>query len=192
MATNVSCPTCGYANSSRRVTCKQCRASLENALPAEPGQAARTGGGTGGRGGLLSGRQGVTLVVGIAAGFVFGFMVALLLVFLAPPPASSPRAAAGIAMATARATAAHYAVMRNQLLTPLGALIVATRENSPRQAAVLTAFNAEADQILPVIERDISCNASLLHSAIVSTREAASRKDPASLEIQRRKLLEIR
>lgn len=82
--------------------------------------------------------------------------------------------------------------MKSALLPSLGGLIVAVRDKSNTAPRHLAEFNAAADKILPVIERDMSINANRLHSVIVNTREAATRADLASLESQRRTLLEIR
>lgn len=90
-------------------------------------------------------------------------------------------------------TPVNYGALRGQLLAPLGALIVATRErNEAGIARQLYAFEAAADRVLPAIEGDMSINANRLHSVIVNTREAAARRDLASLEGQRRWLLEVR
>jgi hypothetical protein len=107
-----------------------------------------------------------------------------------PGPTRTPRPV--VPTTTPAPTPVNYLAMRQALLLPLGALIVATRNDSPTRAQHLAAFNAEADKILPVIERDVSPNGNRLHSVIVNVREAAPRRDIASLEAQRMTLLEVR
>jgi len=85
-----------------------------------------------------------------------------------------------------------YGAMRQALLLPLGALIVATRDNSATRQTHLDAFNAEADKVLPAIERDVSPNGNRLHSVIANVREAAPRRDVGALERERLALLEVR
>lgn len=99
----------------------------------------------------------------------------------APPPA-----------ATATAAGVDYLALRTALLTPLGGLIVATRENSPARAGQRAAFDAAADRVGAAIQGDTSVNANRLHSAIVNAREAAARGDLAALERVRADLLMVR
>lgn len=81
-----------------------------------------------------------------------------------------------------------YRSMRTRLLTPLGALIVATRGNDRTQAAAhLADFKRVGDDILPTIERDVSKQANSLHSAI--TNVPANPSDLNMLEQTRRTLL---
>lgn len=87
---------------------------------------------------------------------------------------------------------ADYVALRTALLTPLGGLIVATRDQSATRAAQLAAFNSAAETVDRAIAGDMSVNANRLHSAIVNTRDAAARGDVASLETQRVELMAVR
>lgn len=75
-----------------------------------------------------------------------------------------------------------------QLLTPLGALIIADRGGNTSQAAAhLADFNKVAEEILPKIEVDMSKPANALHSAIVNVRTHPG--NVAALEQDRLNLL---
>lgn len=90
-------------------------------------------------------------------------------------------------------TAINYGALRASLLAPLQSLIVAVRSNDAANSArFLRDFNAAADTVLPTIAQDMSPNANRLHSVIVNTRDAAARKDVATLERQRLELLDVR
>lgn len=84
-----------------------------------------------------------------------------------------------------------YVKLRQELILPLGALIVATRNKSPTAAQHLADFNVVAERVLPAIATDMSVNANRLHSVIVNVRDAAARKDLATLERERISLLEV-
>lgn len=78
-----------------------------------------------------------------------------------------------------------------KLVHPLGAMIIALRQgDSSMTTGFFAEFNEAADEILPLIERDMSARASLMHSAIVSIR-----REPRNLkqleQIRERLLLEI-
>lgn len=88
--------------------------------------------------------------------------------------------------------ATDYVKLRQDLMTPLGVLIVAVREKSPTADERLAAFNEAAGRVEPAIQGDLSINANRLHSAIVNVRGAAARKDLATLERERAGLLEVR
>jgi hypothetical protein len=102
------------------------------------------------------------------------------------PPTSTP------ALRPATATPApNYREMRTRLTTPLGAMIIALRQNDRSAAAAhLAEFNQEGDRLMPLIESDMSVPASLLHSAIVSVR-----REPGNLplleKIRERLVIEI-
>ena len=99
----------------------------------------------------------------------------------APTPTSAPRPP------TSTPTP-DYRGMRQRLVEPLSALIVAVRSNDRAQAAgFLARFNAAGDEILPRIETDVSTPANLLHSAIVNVR--AHPGDLAVLEQARQDLI---
>lgn len=85
-----------------------------------------------------------------------------------------------------------YGKLKTELITPLGVLIVATRENSPRIDQRLAEFNAAAERVEPLIAGDMSVNANRLHSSIVNVRDAAARRDLATLERERQSLIELR
>lgn len=122
-------------------------------------------------------------------------LAAALLVACAPPvPTLAPtRAPAPTATTAPSPTAgADYAALRTALLTPLGGLIVATRDNSPTRAQQRAAFEAAAVQVDAAIAGDTSVNANRLHAAIVNTRDAAERGDLAALERVRADLLMVR
>jgi hypothetical protein len=85
-----------------------------------------------------------------------------------------------------------YVALSQQLAAPLGALIVALRDNSPTAPQYLASFNRAADQVSPAIARDVSIDANRLRSAIIYVREAAERRDIATLERIRLQLLEVR
>ena len=85
-----------------------------------------------------------------------------------------------------------YAQLRQDLVLPLGALIVATRGNSPNIPRHLSDFNAAAERVELVIATDMWVNANRLHSANVNVRDAAARKDLATLERERLGLLDVR
>lgn len=116
------------------------------------------------------------------------------------PDAPEQRAAPGEAQQrTAPAPAAQtatpvpdYRGLANSLREPLSALIVATRNKSPNAPAWQARFNEAAGRVLPVIERDMSTQANVLHSAIRNVQEAAPRGDIAVLDAERRRLLEVR
>jgi hypothetical protein len=108
---------------------------------------------------------------------------------VAPSPAPTAEPAA---KPVEKPAATNYVALRQQLLTPLGAMIVSARDNSPNFPGHLAAFNTAAEQVLPAIQGDMSTNANRLNSAIVNTREAAGRKDVATLERIRVQLLEVR
>ncbi len=113
---------------------------------------------------------------------------------IAPPPTStvSPTRTA-VPISTAAPTAINYTALRTGLLTPLSALIIATRANNTQQMAQhFNNFTVEAEKVLPVIKSDMSTNANRLNSAIVNTRDAYARKDVAALESVRLQLLEVR
>ena len=99
-----------------------------------------------------------------------------------PPARPAPSPTAGV----------DYVALRTALLTPLGGLIVATRENSPARAQQRAAFDAAAQTVEAAIQGDTSTNANRLHSAVVNTREAAARGDVAALERVRADLLMVR
>lgn len=81
----------------------------------------------------------------------------------------------------------NYRGMRTSLVIPLGALIVAVRNNNgPQSAAFLAQFNDAAESVLPVIASDTSKPGNALHSAIVNVRShpgnlAALEQDRLSL-----------
>jgi hypothetical protein len=89
-------------------------------------------------------------------------------------------------------TNVNYVALSQQLAAPLGALIVALRDNSPTAPQYLASFNRAADQVSPAIARDVSIDANRLRSAIINVREAAERRDIATLERIRLQLLEPR
>lgn len=115
----------------------------------------------------------------------------------APKPAVAPVAAAATPRPTAAPTAQptpagpDYVKLRQELLLPLGALIVATRDKSPRVALHLASFNEVAARVEPIIAQDMSVNANRLSSGIKNTRTAAAQKDLAELERVRLNLLEV-
>lgn len=79
--------------------------------------------------------------------------------------------------------------MRTELLTPLAAYIVATRDRSASAANWRSQFNAAADNVLPKIERDVSTNGNVLHSVITNVKEAMARDDLATIERERTRLI---
>lgn len=107
-------------------------------------------------------------------------------------PTATPRPAVPTATLTPREPTntppPDYRGMRTRLLTPLGAMIIAVRGNNrPQAAAHLANFNHVADEVLPVIERDLSKQANALHSTIMNVRSHPG--DLAALEQERRSLL---
>jgi hypothetical protein len=133
------------------------------------------------------------------------WLYAAMLVVVGAACASSqaPRAPAATAAPTAVATprpapterpptatpAPDYRALREKILSPLGALIVTVREGKREDAAGwLAKFNQGADEILPVIERDLSKEGNALHSAIVNVRAHPS--DLQALEEVRLHLLQ--
>ena len=139
---------------------------------------------------------------------VLALVIALgLLVACAPPAPTPPPTAAPPAQATAplptatavpqaRATVppttvaanVDYKALRQPLLLPLGALIVAVRARRPT-AYWVDQFNKAADQVLPAIEGDTSPTATKLRASIMSVRAMPDNLD--SLEKSRGDLLEI-
>lgn len=109
----------------------------------------------------------------------------------AVPPTATP-ASAPTAPAPSPTAGVDYVALRTALLTPLGGLIVATRDDSPTRAAQLAAFESAAAPVDAAIRGDTSTNANRLHSAIVNTREAADRRDVQALERVRTELLMVR
>jgi hypothetical protein len=100
----------------------------------------------------------------------------------APVPTVAPTAAP--------VTGRDYKAIRQPLLIPLGALIVATRAQQPSNAeAWLAAFNKAADEVLPAIEGDTSVDATRLRTAINDIRTTPA--DLAVLERSRALLLQI-
>jgi len=111
-----------------------------------------------------------------------------------PPPAAAAKPAqptAPTAAAAVTTPSPDYMALRMSLLTPLGGLIVATREKSPQTPAFRAQFNTAGEKVLEAIKGDMSVNGNRLHSAVINTQEAASRGDLAELERQRLELLKI-
>lgn len=106
-----------------------------------------------------------------------------------PAPTAVP---APTAAPPAPTTGPNYGKYRQDLLLPLGALIVATRNKSELTSKHLADFNAVADQVLPAIAGDMSVNANKLHSVITNVRDAAARKDLETLERERASLIGVR
>jgi len=75
--------------------------------------------------------------------------------------------------------------MSTELVRPLGALIVATRNNSGNETMHLADFNVAADGILSTLKGDLSAQADQLRRAIGAVRLAAtgsgSRQDQVSV-----------
>lgn len=117
----------------------------------------------------------------------------------APKPAISPTSAPAAVptvapkpVPTAAPAGPDYVKMRGELLAPLGALIVATRNKSENAPMHLAAFNEVAARVEPAIAGDMSVNANRLQSSINNVREATPRKDLRALELARDNLLEVR
>ena len=80
-----------------------------------------------------------------------------------PAPAPPP---------TAVAPSVDYKALRQPLLIPLGALIVAVRARTPTTTYWLDQFNKAADQVLPAIDGDTSPTATRLRTSIMNVRDA--------------------
>lgn len=109
-----------------------------------------------------------------------------------PPPPTAAPAPTKPAAAPSPTAGVDYVALRTSLMSPLGGLIVATRDDSATRASQLAAFNAAAEKVDAAIKSDMSVNANRLHSVIVNTRDAAIRGDVATLERQRAELLMVR
>lgn len=123
-------------------------------------------------------------------------LVALVLACAPPAPTAPPPTATPAPIPTKPAPSptagADYVALRTALLTPLGGLIVATRDNSPTRPQQRAAFDAAAQTVEATISGDTSVNANRLHSAIANARDAAARGDLAALERVRADLLMVR
>lgn len=78
-------------------------------------------------------------------------------------PATQPPTSTATPVVESASGQIDYAHMRSALLVPLGALIVSVRNKSGTTEGHLANFNAAAERILPLIERDMSTSASALH-----------------------------
>jgi hypothetical protein len=105
-----------------------------------------------------------------------------------PPPSTPTPQPSPTPQPTATVVRLNYPALRNQLLTPLGGLIVAMREGSGVQFQV-NEFEKAAKQVEPLIATDLSYNGNVLHSAIFNTRHAVSTKNLAELESVRLSLI---
>src|SRR5687768_9207241 len=117
-------------------------------------------------------RQVFVLLIALALGCTSATPAAPTATPAPPPPTATP---APTSTPAPTATAApvpgrDYKAIRQPLLIPLGALIVARRAGQPTAAAWLTEFNKAADQVLPAIEGDTSVDATRLRTAITDIR----------------------
>lgn len=101
----------------------------------------------------------------------------------------APTITATLAPTVAPPPAPDYRKMGQDLLVPLGGLIVATRDKSPQRVRFLAEFNVAADRALPAIARDLSVPANILHSVIANVRDAAAHGDLGTLERERLNLI---
>jgi hypothetical protein len=106
----------------------------------------------------------------------------------APPPTVTP-VPVPTTPPTPIAAAVDYKALRQPLLIPLGALIVAVRARTPTTTYWLDQFNKAADQVLPAIDGDTSPNATRLRTSIMNVRAMPDNLD--ALEKSRSDLLEI-